>query len=89
MHIKIKCKMGKTILIAIALMLGHFNYVQPTSFKMKANESYVYICTGPYAKKYHKTSSCKGLDNCSESVKKVTENYAIDKGRTRCKICYK
>lgn len=51
-------------------------------------ESYVYICTGGYATKYHRYSKCKGLGNCKGEIKKVTESAAIKQGRTRCKICY-
>lgn len=28
-------------------------------------DSSVYICTGPYATKYHSTPECKGLNRCS------------------------
>lgn len=76
-------------LIVTTLLMGEVFFAHPDMLQLQSKETYVYICTGPYAKKYHKTSTCKGLDNCSESIKKVTESYAIDKGRTKCKKCYK
>ena len=48
----------------------------------------VYICNGPYAKKYHKTSDCKGLYNCSASIDKVSLEEAKNKGKTSCDYCY-
>lgn len=55
-----------------------------------AAETYVYVCTGGSSKRYHKSTSCKGLDNCQANIKKVTLSYAEDTlKRTPCKICYK
>lgn len=49
-------------------------------------ESYVYICvTG---KVYHSTRLCRGLSNATHEIKKVTKEYAIQKHRRACKICY-
>lgn len=48
----------------------------------------VYVCTGGYATKYHKTSKCRGLGNCKAEIVSVTEESAIRDGRTRCGICY-
>ncbi len=52
-------------------------------------EAQVYICTGPQSKRYHKTSSCRGLKSCSKSIKKVGVSEAKELGRTPCGICYK
>ncbi len=49
---------------------------------------YVYICTGPYSKKYHKTEDCMWLENCSEDVERISIEEAEDMGRTPCKGCY-
>ena len=49
----------------------------------------VYICTGPQSKRYHKTKDCKGLQSCSESIKKVSIEEAERIGRTPCGYCYK
>ena len=54
-----------------------------------AGQTYVYICTGPKSVAYHKVSSCKGLNNCSTSVKKVTLTDAKKMGRRPCKVCNK
>ncbi|KOS05039.1 hypothetical protein AM493_02560 [Flavobacterium akiainvivens] len=45
---------------------------------------YVYICNGKYSKKYHLKEDCRGLNNCSTKVEKVTLKDAKDKGRTLC-----
>ena len=50
--------------------------------------NYVYICTGPKATVYHKTSDCRGLNRCSGSIKKVSEAQAKSMKRRRCQICY-
>ena len=52
------------------------------------SETYVYICTGKYAYSYHKKSNCRGLNNCSASIDKVTLKEAKSQKRTPCKICY-
>ena len=44
----------------------------------------VYICNGQYSKKYHLIENCRGLNNCSTKVEKVTLKAAKDKGRTLC-----
>lgn len=51
-------------------------------------EPMVYICTGKSSKKFHATSNCMGLSNCSGTVKKVTKKEAVRLGRTPCKRCY-
>lgn len=48
--------------------------------------SYVYVCTGPKSKRYHGNKNCRGLQNCSEEIKKVTVDKAKGMGRTPCKI---
>lgn len=47
----------------------------------------VYICTGQYSKKYHKKEDCKGLENCSQKVVRITEDSAKAIGRTSCNWC--
>ena len=52
--------------------------------------TYVYICMGPQSECYHKSTECRGIKNCSKSIKKVTLNEAIEKYRRRpCGYCYK
>ena len=52
-------------------------------------ETYVYVCTGPTSKKYHKTNTCRGLKSCSKEVVKVTLEKAKQMNRTPCGYCYK
>lgn len=80
--------MKRILLLATAIFLVQTTYVPPKNVTNKA-ETYVYICTGPQSKRYHKTDNCKGLSRCSKTVKKVTVDKAIDLGRTKCKMCYK
>lgn len=81
--------MKHTICIFVAFIaMATFDTV-PMLSVTASNETYVYICTGPKSKRYHKTSSCRGLEKCSKDVKKVTLVYAEGKGRTPCNICYK
>lgn len=54
----------------------------------EAASSTVYYCTGPNAKKYHSSSSCKGLNKCSGKISKCTKAEAEKKGLTPCKICH-
>lgn len=61
---------------------------QSSALQMPMQQTYVYICTGPNATKYHCKSDCRGMNNCSKDVIRVTEAYAKNKGRTKCKICY-
>jgi len=58
------------------------------AINISAGESYVYICTGPQSKKYHKTEKCRGLNKCSGTIKKITLEEAKKINRTPCKICY-
>ncbi len=39
--------------------------------------SCVYICTGPNSKRYHASSSCRGLRRCSGSIKAVSREDAL------------
>lgn len=55
-----------------------------TSASVTAFDTTVYICNGPYSKKYHYKSSCRGLGSCSTAVEKVTLQQAREKGRTLC-----
>lgn len=52
----------------------------------KKAEEKVYICTGKSAKRYHRTSNCRGLNRCSGKI--VSKSSAEKGNRTPCKICY-
>ena len=59
----------------------------PATTEIAASETaYVYICTGGSSTKYHKTSSCRGLNNCQGDIVKITKSDAENKyRRTACK----
>ena len=53
------------------------------------NSDKVYICTGPQSHAYHTKRNCKGLKNCSRSVKTVTLEEAEQMHRHPCRFCCK
>ena len=54
----------------------------------KKAEEKVYICTGKSAKRYHRTSNCRGLNRCSGRGASISKSAAEKGNRTPCKICY-
>ena len=52
---------------------------------LRTEQTYVYICTGEYAKAYHAYRDCQGLGNCRASIKKTTKAEAERNGRVPCK----
>ena len=44
----------------------------------------VYICKGPYSKRYHLDKKCTGLRNCSTDIYRVTLDEAKKMNRTLC-----
>lgn len=81
--------MKYTVVISVLLLLGHLQFGIQALPAYGSAETYVYICTGPKATKYHRTDKCRGLEKCSKNVIKVTQAYAEEMGRSKCKICYK
>ena len=71
----------KTLLFSFMLLLA-----VPLSTNCQSER--VYICTGSSSKVYHRTSYCRGLNNCRASVKAVSKATAVQMGRVPCKICY-
>lgn len=57
-------------------------FIALTSFNIIAG--WVYVCKGPYSKKYHLVEDCRGLNNCSTPIEKVSLQKAKDMGRTLC-----
>jgi len=51
------------------------------------NSDMVYVCTGPYAKAYHKDKDCKGLTNCSKEIKTISLNETQQMKRYSCRYC--
>lgn len=53
------------------------------------NTKIVYICTGPYSTKYHKTAQCRGLKKCSAKIKQISLEDAVKKYKRKpCGYCY-
>lgn len=74
-------------LLTIALLCS-FVSISITIETVASETTYVYICTGVSSTKYHKTSSCRGLNNCKGKIVKVSKSEAENKySRTTCKIC--
>ena len=48
----------------------------------------VWICTGKFAKKYHRDPGCWGLGNCKSAIIKVSVSSAESQGKTPCSKCY-
>lgn len=79
----------RKLLIAAALMLPMMVCCSSGSGENTSkSESTVYICTGKSAKKYHKSSRCKGLRNCKGDIVKIERSRAEAMGKTPCRICY-
>lgn len=77
--------MKKILLFAVMAMA--FTSADMPEPKQDATE-YVYICTGPKSKRYHRTPNCSGLRSCSGKIVKITVHEAEQKHRTPCKRCY-
>lgn len=59
-------------------------------FNTSANESddQVYVCLGKYAKVFHSSSDCRGLNNCKSDIVPTTRAYAsVVMDRRPCCIC--
>lgn len=80
--------MRKTILFTTALLFCQAFFAQPAQ-ERNEQDTYVYMCTGPSSKRYHKTDKCKGISRCSKEILEVKKSYADSIGRKACKMCYK
>ena len=76
--------MNKILLLLLLVLPLFAMKIEPNVSKETKT---AYICTGPYAKVYHSTSQCKGLNRCSGEIKKVSLEE-IKESRRACKICY-
>lgn len=85
MKSKFSRKLMIGLLTIILISCGHRQ--ERLSFFAESNSS-VYICTGSNSYRYHRTSSCSGLNNCQAEIEKVSVSYATSIGRTPCKKCY-
>ena len=75
------------VVLCCAVFAFNDNYTRPQVAQAKA--TYVYVCTGSYATKYHSRSNCRGLGNCKGQIVKITEEQAQKQGRPPCKLCYR
>lgn len=66
----------------------HANY-QALIDSCESTTTTVYICTGPKSECYHSHSKCRGLNNCSTTIKTVSIEKAEEMKRRPCKLCYK
>lgn len=57
-------------------------------FLLSCTQSSVFICTGRYAKAYHKNSECRGILSCKSDIKELSKDEAIKMSRTPCGYCY-
>ena len=72
-------------LLLLAIFLHHPNAVQHSTVK----QDKVYICDSRTAYAYHKLKSCRGLRNCTHTIKEITEYEAKNTyKRRKCKVCY-
>lgn len=77
-----------SILLTLSLLCTFADIPSTTEISATNTTTYVYICTGSSSTKYHKTGSCRGLNNCKGKIVKVSKSEAENKyGRTACKIC--
>jgi hypothetical protein len=76
-------------LISSSLLIASFTNSEKTRISKEiSKEEVVYLCNGPSSFKYHRTNTCRGLNNCTTTITKSTLTYALKNNRTACKICY-
>jgi len=80
--------MKTTIITALLLFMNGGIVGADAPCETKSTSTMVYICTGSNSIRYHKTSRCRGLSNCSGDIIKISIEEASQMGRTACKICY-
>ena len=64
------------------------SHTQTVSSTIAQAVTYVYICEGKHATKYHRYENCRGLGNCRSCISKVKKSTAESNGRTPCALCY-
>jgi hypothetical protein len=87
------CRFAKSYLITLnsfmkKLTLTLVTFLLFSSFALENSSTTVYICTGPKAKLYHSSSTCRGMNRCSGEVVGVNLAKAEKMGRRECKICW-
>ena len=56
----------------------------PTDAVLLAKGTVVYVCDSKYAKKYHYSSNCRGLNACKHEIVKMSKSTAEDRGLSLC-----
>lgn len=82
-------KWGKWVLGAVAaggLAVGGYEAMDNAT-DIKSGQ--VFIVVSESAKSYHISKSCTTLKNARHRIKKISEDEALQEGRTPCKRCYK
>lgn len=74
------------VILFMFFLVGGIN--TPVATSQVSEQTQVYVCTGAYAKRYHKRSSCRGLNACKGDIVKTTVSKATQNGRTKCGYCY-
>jgi hypothetical protein len=69
----------KKLIIIMSLIILPITF----GFETLTNET-VYICGGPYSKKYHYDKNCSGLSNCSTEIYSISKKESQNMGRTLC-----
>ncbi|PVX45670.1 hypothetical protein C8C85_1471 [Flavobacterium sp. 103] len=69
----------KTSIVLIFMIILPITF----GFETLTNDT-VYICKGPYSKKYHYDKNCRGLSNCSTEIYSVSKKESQNSGRTLC-----
>lgn len=67
------------LLISLALLSSSATVYVPTTTYQD-----VFICASKNGKKYHFSSTCRGLNACKASIKKLSLSDARKKGKTIC-----
>ena len=80
-------KKALSILAVVIATLGLYSCTEVKASEQK-KEAKVYICTGKYAKRYHRDSDCRGLGSCKGDVVLVPLSTAKKQGKTPCGYCY-
>ena len=78
-------KKGFLFVSLAALSLGVWNGINAN----EVQNSKVVICDSPNAKKYHTSSSCRGLNNCKHQIVTVSKIEAQNRGLGCCGWCCK
>lgn len=80
-------KKALSIIVVVIATLG-LNSCTEVKASEQNKEEKVYICTGKYAKKYHKYSDCKGLGSCKGDILLIPLSTAKKQDKTPCGYCY-